>query len=58
MNDNAKFMKQRCEKVMDEFTPRFTFNERSPVQKTYYNSIKNKKSCLFKKTAMKRIHLL
>lgn len=42
MNDNAKFMKQRCEKVMDEFTPRFTFNERSPAQKTYYNSIKNK----------------
>ena len=42
MNDNAKFMKQRCEKVRDEFTPRFTFNERSPAQKTYYNSIKNK----------------
>ena len=47
MVDNVKYIKQRGEKAMNEFISRFTFNEGSPTQKTYYDSTIKVKSHSF-----------
>ena len=56
--DNVKYIKQRGEKAMNEFISRFTFNEGSPTQKTYYDSIIKPKVILLLLTGIKRIQLL
>ena len=55
---NVKSIKQRGEKLMDGFISRFTFNEGSPAQKTYCDTITKQKSYLSLKTSIKMIQLL
>ena len=55
---NVKSIKQRREKLMDGFISRFTFNEGSPAQKTYCDTIAKQKSYLSMKTSIKMIQLL
>ena len=55
---NVKSIKQRGEKLMDGSISRFTFNEGSPAQKTYCDTITKQKSYLSLKTSIKMIQLL
>ena len=55
---NVKSIKQRGEKIMDGFISRLTFNEGSPAQKTYCDTITKQKSYLSLKTSIKMIQLL
>ena len=55
---NVKSIKQRGEKIMDGFISRLTFNEGSPAQKTYCDTITKQKSYLSLKISIKMIQLL
>ena len=54
MVDNVKHIKQSGEKVMNEFISKITFNEESPAQKTYYESILKPKVTLLLQLGIKR----
>lgn len=58
MVDNVKHIKQSGEKVMNEFISKITFNEESPAQNTYYESILKPKVTLLLQSGIKRIQLL
>lgn len=58
MVDNVKHIKQSGEKVMSEFISKITFNEESPAQNTYYESILKPKVTLLLQSGIKRIQLL
>lgn len=46
-NDNVESIKYRFKKLIDQFISRLLFNEGSPAQETYYNTIKRQKGHIY-----------
>ena len=56
-NDNVESIKYRFKKLIDEFISRLLFNEGSPAQETYYNTIKRQKGHIYLFIYLFNIHL-